>query len=74
MGRADCKAERRTGLLVVKSLLLEEGEGRKWKSLVAPLAAAFADFAAFNGCTRVLLQACAHGSLAKALRGELGGA
>jgi len=55
VGRLDAKAERQQGRLVLRRLTLEPG----WKedAFFAPLAAKLHEFAAFNGCAEVTIEA-----------------
>jgi uncharacterized protein YcaQ len=70
IGRMDPKAERDSATLLIRNLQLEEGV-RVDEHLVDKLAERLSEFAAFNGCERVVLEGVADGKLKKALRSRL---
>ena len=55
IGRMDCKAERKSGTLLIKNFVFEEHI--KWnKTLLSKLAKRLTQFAIFNGCNNVKLR------------------
>jgi hypothetical protein len=55
VGRADCKADRKAGVLRVQHLHVER-EDLDVQAFATALATALAAFAAFNGCTELALE------------------
>jgi uncharacterized protein YcaQ len=54
IGRVDVKADRKSGTLQIIHLILEDGVAVD--GLIEELARTFRDFAAFNGCAKVVVQ------------------
>ena len=70
VGRADCKAHRRTGRFEIKQLFLEHPDAvdRDGDGALAAIASAFADLAAHNGCDRIEVGDVRPGRFGKAFR------
>lgn len=66
IGRADCKAERKKGVLTLNTLHLEGRTG-----CVPRIADAIREFAGFNGCTSIVLSPKVPRSVRRALQSEL---
>jgi len=70
IGRMDPKAERESGTLHLRNLVLED-EVPLDEMLLDKLAARLTEFAAFNGCERIALTGVADPKLKRALRSRL---
>lgn len=70
VGRLDPKADRRSGQFIVKAVYLEKSV-RDEAPLVSKLAAKLRELAAFNGCTRIVVEPGRGEALAKGLAAEL---
>jgi len=70
VGRLDPKADRKARTLLVRKLMFEPGF-RGHEDVIPPLAAKLKDFAAFNGCERVVVEKTRPAKVRPRLRREL---